>query len=413
MAQLNITLNQEEILQLLSTDRNTSFAKLLQDSLNSVLQAESAAQLHAEPYERTEERTGCRNGFRDRELTTRLGTITLHVPKHRDGEPFRTMIFDNYTRSEAALVATMAEMVVNGVSTRKVSRVMETLCGKNFSKSSVSQVCKELDEKVQAFRTRPLTVEYPFITLDATYFKVRQDTRVVSSAFLVAYATNTNGYREIIGFGVYSRESKDTWNEFLLSLRKRGLAGVKMITSDAHEGIRYAIRKQFPEVPWQRCQFHYAKNVIDKAPKKYQAGLRTEIQEMFLCRSLSEAIQRKDAILADYSDVAASAMNCLEEGFESAMTVMLLPAGLRRYYRTSNHIERLNKELKRRSKVIGIFPNDDSLLRLMGSVLIELHEAMQAGRAIFSKDSLAALMKSDVPAKLIVIAGEQQQLRAA
>ena len=311
MAQLNITLNQEEILQLLSNDRNASFAKLLQDSLNSVLQAESAAQLHAEPYERTEERTGCRNGFRDRELTTRLGTITLHVPKHRDGEPFRTMIFDNYTRSEAALVATMAEMVVNGISTRKVSRVMETLCGKNFSKSSVSQVCKELDEKVQTFRTRPLTVEYPFITLDATYFKVRQDTRVVSSAFLVAYATNTNGYREIIGFGVYPRESKDTWNEFLLSLRKRGLAGVKMITSDAHEGIRYAIRKQFPEVPWQRCQFHYAKNVIDKAPKKYQAGIRTEIQEMFLCRSLSEAIQRKDAILADYSDVAASAMNCL------------------------------------------------------------------------------------------------------
>lgn len=413
MAQLNITLNQEEILQLLSNDRNASFAKLLQDSLNSVLQAESADQLHAEPYERTEERTGCRNGFRDRELTTRLGTITLHVPKHRDGEPFRTMIFDNYTRSEAALVATMAEMVVNGVSTRKVSRVMETLCGKNFSKSSVSQVCKELDEKVQAFRTRPLTVEYPFITLDATYFKVRQDTRVVSSAFLVAYATNTNGYREIIGFGVYSRESKDTWNEFLLSLRKRGLAGVKMITSDAHEGIRYAIRKQFPEVPWQRCQFHYAKNVIDKAPKKYQAGLRTEIQEMFLCRSLSEAIQRKDAILADYSDVAASAMNCLEEGFESAMTVMALPYFLQKYYRTSNQIERLNRELKRRSDVINVFPNDDSILRLMGSVLMERNEELSHTRRMYTEETLHSCMTDDVEKQLQGIAEAQSRNIAA
>jgi len=413
MAQLNITLNQEEILQLLSNDRNASFAKLLQDSLNSVLQAESAAQLHAEPYERTEERTGSRNGFRDRELTTRLGTITLHVPKHRDGEPFRTMIFDNYTRSEAALVATMAEMVVNGVSTRKVSKVMETLCGKNFSKSSVSQVCKELDEKVLEFRTRPLTTEYPFITLDATYFKVRQDTRVVSSAFLVAYATNANGYREIIGFGVYPRESKDTWNEFLLSLRKRGLAGVKMITSDAHEGIRYAIRKQFPEVPWQRCQFHYAKNVVDKAPKKYQAGLRTEIQEMFLCRSLTEACQRKDAILADYSDVAASAMNCLEEGFESAMTIMALPYFLQKYYRTSNQIERLNRELKRRSDVIGVFPNDDAILRLMGSVLMERNEELSRTRRMYTEETLHSSMTDAVEKQLQGIAEAQARSIAA
>ena len=196
-------------------------------------------------------------------------------------------------------------------------------------------------------------------------------------------------------------------------MKKRGLTGVLMITSDAHEGILNAIGKVFPTVPWQRCQFHFSRNITDKAPKKYQAGLRAELQEMFNCKSIAEARKIRDRIIEEYRDVAESAVSCLDEGFESAMTVMLLPAGLRRYYRTSNHIERLNKELKRRSKVIGIFPNDDSLLRLMGSVLIELHEAMQAGRAIFSKDSLAALMKSDVPAKLIVIAGEQQQLRAA
>ena len=186
-----------------------------------------------------------------------------------------------------------------------------------------------------------------------------------------------------------------------------------MITSDAHEGILNAIGKVFPTVPWQRCQFHFSRNITDKAPKKYQAGLRAELQEMFNCKSIAEARKIRDQIMEEYRDVAESAVSCLDEGFESSMTVMLLPAGLRRYYRTSNHIERLNKELKRRSKVIGIFPNEDSLLRLMGSVLIELHEAMQVGRAIFSKDSLAALMKSDVPARLIVIAGEQQQFRAA
>lgn len=210
MAQLNITLNQEEILQLLSADKNAAFAKLLQDSLNSILKAESAEQLKAKPYERTEERTGSRNGFRDRPLTTRIGQITLKVPKHRNGETFKTLIFDNYCRSEAALIATMAEMCVNGVSTRKVSRVMETLCGKSFSKSAVSKACKELDEKVKEFKERPLTGEYPFMTVDATYFKVWENSRVISKAFMIAYATNSEGQREIIGFSIYRNESKKT-----------------------------------------------------------------------------------------------------------------------------------------------------------------------------------------------------------
>ena len=171
MALLNITLNQDEILQLLANDRDAAFATLLQNSLNIILKAESAAQLKAEPYERTEERTGSRNGFRDRPLTTRIGTIILHVPKHRNGEAFHTLIFDNYSRSEAALIVTMAEMVVNGVSTRKVSQVMETLCGKTYSKSTVSEACKELDKRVREFRERPLTGEYPFLTVDATYLQ--------------------------------------------------------------------------------------------------------------------------------------------------------------------------------------------------------------------------------------------------
>ena len=412
MAQLNITLNQEEIQALLLDDRGEAFKSILQASLNKILQAESAEQLKAAPYERSDERTDSRNGSRDRELNTRLGKITLHVPRHRN-VPFKTLVFDNYSRSEAALVASMAEMVVNGVSTRKVSKVMETLCGTSFSKSAVSEVCKDLDKAVKEFRSRPLEGDYPFLTVDATYFKVRENSRVISKAFMIAYGTNGQGHREILGFGVYANESSATWTDFLMGLKKRGLTGLLMITSDAHEGILNAIGKVFPTVPWQRCQFHFIRNITDKAPKKYQAGLRAELQEMFNCKTMAEARKVRDRIMEDYRDVAESAMVCLDEGFESSMTVMLLPVGLQRYYRTSNHIERLNKELKRRSKVIGIFPNEDSVMRLMGSVLIECHDAMLAGRAVFSKESLASLLKSDVPAKRIVIAEEQRQLRAA
>ena len=412
MAQLNITLNQEEIQALLLDDRGEAFKKILQTSLNKILQAESAEQLKAAPYERSEERTDCRNGSRDRDLNTRVGRITLHVPRHRN-VPFKTLVFDNYSRSEAALVAGMAEMVVNGVSTRKVSRVMETLCGTSFSKSAVSDVCKDLDTAVKEFQTRPLEGDYPFLTVDATYFKVRENSRIISKAFMIAYGTNAEGHREILGFGVYANESSATWTDFLLSLKRRGLTGLLMITSDAHEGILNAIGKVFPTVPWQRCQFHFSRNITDKAPKKYQTGLRAELQELFNCRTIAEARKVRDRIIEDYRDVAESAVACLDEGFESSMTVMLLPAWLRRFYRTSNQIERLNKELKRRSKVIGVFPNEDSVLRLMGSVLMERHDAMLGGRAVFSKDSLSALLKSDIPAKLIVIAEEQRRLRAA
>ena len=412
MAQLNITLNQEEIQALLLEDQGEAFKKILQASLNKILQAESAEKLKAGPYERSAERTDSRNGSRDRDLNTRVGRITLQVPRHRN-VPFKTLVFENYSRSEAALVAGMAEMVVNGVSTRKVSRVMETLCGTSFSKSAVSDVCKDLDKAVKEFRNRPLEGDYPFLTVDATYFKVRENSRVISKAFMIAYGTNAEGHREILGFGVYANESSATWTDFLLGLKKRGLTGLLMITSDAHEGILNAIGKVFPTVPWQRCQFHFIRNITDKAPKKYQAGLQTELQELFNCKTMAEARKVRDRIMEDYRDVAEPAVTCLDEGFESAMTVMLLPAWLRRFYRTSNQIERLNKELKRRSKVIGVFPNEDSVLRLMGSVLMERHDAIQAGRAVFSKESLVSLMNSDVPAKLIVIAEEQRHLRAA
>ena len=412
MAQLNVTLNQEEILQLLSKDHDAAFRELLTQCLNSVLKVESQEQLKAEPYERSEERTDCRNGVRTRDLTTRIGRITLSVPRHRN-QPFKTMLFENYSRSESALIASMAEMVVCGVSTRKVSRVVETLCGTSISKSAVSDACKDLDKEVESFRNRPIEGNYPFLVADAACFRVRENGRIVSKALMIAYATDARGRREIIGFSAYPNESKATWTDFLMSLKKRGLCGLTMLISDAHEGIIHAQKKVFPEVAWQRCQFHFSRNISDKAPKKYQSGLRSELQDMFHEETVEACRKKRDEILAEYNDVAAEAMKCLDEGFESSMTVMVLPKSLRRFFRTSNHIERLNKELKRRSKVIGVFPNEQSLIRLIGAVLIEQDSICQSGRAVFGKGGYQKLLESDVRNCLHQIAEEQKNLLAA
>lgn len=411
MAQLNITLNQEEILQLLSSNRDDAFRLLLQESLNNILMAESSEQLKANKYERTEERTDSRNGSRERQLTTRIGSITLNVPRHRN-VPFKSLVFDNYKRSESALISSMAEMVVNGVSTRKVSRVIETLCGESPSKSMVSEVCKELDQSVNQFRNRPLNKPYPLLFVDATYLKVREDHRIISKAFMVALATNMDGKREVIGFDVFDGESNDTWFMFLESLKKRGLSGVKMITSDAHPGIIYAISKTYPTVAWQRCQTHFSRNVIEKTPKKYQMGLQAELLEMYNARTIDAARNIRNRIINDYTDVAPAAMECLDSGFDSIMTVMALPENIRRFHRTSNHIERLNREIKRRSNVIGVFPNTESILRVIGTVLMEAHDdALTKPQRGYSCASLVEL--ADCEPALQQIAYEQQKLLVA
>lgn len=370
MAQLNITLNQAEILLLLSEDRDKTFRKLLESSLNALLKAESAEQLGAEPYERTDDRVDSRNGVRERDLVTRIGTITLKVPRHRN-RPFKTMMFENYSRSEAALISTMAEMVINGISTRKVSRVMEELCGTSFSKSAVSEYCKELDREIYAFKDRNLTCEYPFVAVDATYFKVREAGRVISKAMMIAVGTTMEGKREVIGFEAYDAETKDNWKTFMEGLKDRGLKGIRLITSDASDSILYAISTVFPLVPWQRCQTHFSRNVLEKAPKKYHRAILEMLTEMYNSSSIEAARRKRDELINEYNDVAEASMKCLDEGFEAIMTVMVFPKTIRRFLRTNNHLERLNEELKRRSNAIGIFPNAPSLLRLMGSVLLE------------------------------------------
>ena len=410
MAQLNITLDQGEILRLLSDSRGDAFRTLLKESLNAVLRAESEEQLCARPYERTGERTDCRNGTRERALTTRVGTLELSVPRHRNA-PFRTLVFENYKRSEAALVTTMAEMVVAGVSTAKVGRVMEEICGRPFPRQSVSEACTELDAGVDKFRNRRLAGDYLFAMVDATYVKVRENHRIVSKALMVAIGLTAAGPREVIGVSLADAETEETWTSFVRSLAARGLRGVRMLASDAHEGIVAALREVYPEVPWQRCQAHFTRNVVDGAPKRYREGLRSELVEMFNCATIEHARARRDEIIADYRDVAADAVARLDSGFDDAMTVMELPASMRRCTRTSNYLERLNKEVKRRSKVIGIFPNATSALRLMGAFLMEENERWATKRKIYYAPACEELRaKAPILAR---IAQNQRELRKA
>lgn len=411
MAQINITLNQEEILEVLSKNRDEAFKIIVQKILDQIMLAESNEILKAEPYQRTSFRTDFRNGFRDRELVTRIGKITLHVPRHRN-VPFKTMIFDNYTRSEGALISTMMEMVIQGVSTRKISEVTKILCGQEFSKSTVSQICKALDEIVCGFRDRPIEKYYPFLITDATYFKVRSQHRVTSKAFMIAIGITEEGIKEVVGFGVYDNESHNTWSSFYESLKKRGMLSPKMIVSDAHKGEKTAIGKVYPDSPWQRCQVHLRKNITEHIQKKYVAGIGSELTEMFNAKTLEEARKIRDQIICDYEDVAPEAMEILDEGFDDAMTVMELPHQMRSVLRSTNHLERLNGMLKARSKIIKIFPNEESVNRLMGAVLMEIHDKMLFNiQGIFTKCSYRKIDKR-IERKLQEIA-RTQYLQAA
>ena len=410
MSQVNITIDYDEVVALFSKERNEAFAYLMEKILNAFLLAESEDQIGASKHERSEDRNDYRNGTRDRPLVTRIGKLTLKVPRHRN-VPFVTMIFDQYQRNEAALLTTMMEMVVQGVSTRKVTNVVEELCGASFSKSTVSELCRRLDESIKQFKNRPLKDPYPFVITDAKYFKVRENHSIVSKAFMVAMGITEDGRREIIDFGTYDNESERTWKEFLTSLKKRGV-NPDMITSDAHQGLLAGLKEVYPEVPWQRCQYHFQENILKETPKKEQKGLKTELREMFNAKTMKEARERRNEIIQDYKDVAPKAMEILDEGFEEAMTVMLLPESMRTPLRTTNYLERENGELGRRSDVIRIFPNAASLTRLMGAVLIDRNDIMSTRNALFTKEKCINAIEEAKP-KLIKIAQEQVKLLKA
>ncbi len=383
MAQYNITITEELLHGLfLSNGRDEAFSKLLEEIFNQVLLAQSTEQIRAQPYERTEERTAYRNGFRDRQLTTRVGTLTLRVPRHRDGQ-FSTELFARYQRSEQALVLAMMEMVINGVSTRKVEQITEELCGKKFSKSTVSALCKSLDPMVAAFRTRPLQCHYPFRMVDAIYVKVRENGRVQSRGLLIAIAVNEEGHREIIGFQLANSESESSWGEFFSSLIDRGLKNVDLVTSDDHKGLVNAVRRHFQGASWQRCQTHFSRNMLDHTPKALQPEVKEELRRLYESVDLESARKVRDQIIQTYEDKAPKATALLDEAFDDITAVLALPLKYRKRLRTTNGVERLNQEIRRRERVIRIFPNAASVIRLMGALLMEQDEKWQTGRKYF------------------------------
>jgi transposase-like protein len=386
MAQFNITITEELLHGLfLSNGKDEAFSKLLEEIFNQVLLAQSTEQLGAEPYERTEGRTAYRNGTRERQLTTRVGTLTLRVPRHRNGQ-FSTELFMRYQRSEQALVLAMMEMVINGVSTRKIESITEELCGKKFSKSTISTLCKNLDPMVNAFRTRPLKSHYPFLMVDAIYVKVRENKRIQSRGLLIAIGINEEGHREVVGFQLANSESENSWGEFFGSLKERGLKDVRMVTSDDHKGLVNAVRKHFQGASWQRCQTHFSRNMLDHAPKALQPEIKEDLRRLYESVDLESARKVRDQIIAKYEARAPKATNLLDEAFDDITAVLALPLRYRKRLRTTNGVERLNEEIRRRERVIRIFPNEASVIRLMGALLMEQDEKWQTGRKYFDME---------------------------
>ena len=354
-------------------------AKLVEAVLNQILEAQVTEALGADRHERTEERAGYRNGTRARTLYTRVGPVTLQVPQTRDGS-FSTDIFKRYQRSEQAFVLALMEMVVQGVSTRKVSAITEELCGTSFSKSTVSALCAGLDGRVGAFNERRLEGDYPFVLVDALFLKSREGDRVVSRAALVVSGIRSDGYREILGVKIGDTESFSTWDETFRWLKSRGLKGVMFVVSDSHGGLTQAVGKHFQGATWQRCQVHLMRNILGSCSTKVRADVAAAAKLVFQAADMAEAKRRLAEFVERFEKTAAKAVACIEEGFADAMAVMALPEKYRRRLRTTNMQERLNEEIRRRERVIRIFPNDESALRLIGALLAEQNEVWQERR---------------------------------
>lgn len=380
MTQYQINVDSTLLHQLfLGNSKDAGVAVLLESILNQVLKAQASEQLSAEKYERTEERLGYRNGTYPHTLTTRVGKMILHVPRFRDG-PFSTDLFARFQRSEQALTLALMEMVVNGVSTRRVTQVTHELCGAEFSKSTVSDLCKQLDPLVTAWNNRPLQIEYPFLVVDALYVKVREEGKVLSRGVLVATGINMNGFRELLGLRIGDTESEATWGEFFHSLKQRGLKGLEIVTSDQHGGLVRAVRKHLQGATWQRCQTHFMRNILDAAPVSVRHEVKLHCRAIFEAAHIQMARDLLNQTLEHFRKTASRAMDILEEGFDDATAVLGLPLECRKRTRTTNAVERLNVEIRRRERVIRIFPNRDSVIRLLGALLMELDEKWASGR---------------------------------
>ncbi|MFD1737784.1 IS256 family transposase [Bacillus salitolerans] len=386
MTQFNLTLNIDQLKdQVMSSDLEAVVKSSLVLVLNEFMENEREDYLRASSYERTMNRNDYRNGYYERDFLVSIGKIKLTVPRTRNGQ-FSTSVFEKYQRADQSLVLSMMEMVVNGVSTRKVTKIMEQLCGESVSKSLVSTISKKLDPIVNEWANRPLNVMYyKYVYVDAMYIKVREHQRVVSKAVYIAIGVNDKNQREIIGLSVNHVESKTGWNQFFEHLKSRGFQSPKLIISDAHKGLKAAIHESFVGSSWQRCTFHFKRNMFDCMPKKNSSDAKQELLRIFDAPTPEEARILKNEFMNKYDsqDPYANVLERLDEGFEDAIQFMNEPIAYHKQLRTTNNLERLNGEIRRREKVIRVFPNTQSAFRLIGAVLMDCQERMDPGNRKF------------------------------
>jgi putative transposase len=340
------------------------FRGLLESVVQSVLEAEMTQALCAEKGERTSDRVGYRSGYYDRKLVTRVGVLELRVPQDRSGR-FSTELFDRYQRSEKALVATLAQMYVQGVSTRKVKAITEELCGHGFSASTISEATARLDASLKAFAERRLCEAYSYLILDAL---------IESRAVLIAIGVDWEGRRQVLGVELANRESRSSWGDFLASLKARGLHGVEFVVSDDHKGLKAAIREVLPQAAWQRCYVHFLRNALDYVPRKVDDDCLMELRWFYDRRDLGEVRRDLAQWLAKWQGKYPKLTDWVEENVEETLTFYRLPLAHHKHMKSTNMLERLNQEIKRRTLVVRIFPNEASCLRLVRALAAETHE---------------------------------------
>jgi len=370
----------EEVLELICENGLECLDQAISILINEAMKIERSKVIQADPYERTENRKGYGNGFKDKTLKSRIGKLKLKIPQVRDGIDFYPSSIERGERSERALKLAVAEMYLKGVSTRKVTDVMEILCGFEVTSTQVSRATEELDEVLRKWRNRPLG-RTPFVQLDATYEKVRVDGAVRSCAVLIASGVNTDGKRMILGVSVSMSEAEIHWREFLLSLKNRGLHGIVMVTSDDHSGLKSALNSAFPGAAWQRCQVHLQRNATQYVPKKHmRESVAKDIRMIFNAPNKDEA-ERLLLLVADkYRSKASRLAVWMEENIPDGFTCFELPDSQRRRLRSTNMLERIHKEVNRRTRVATLFPNEAALLRLVSAILMEVSEEWECGR---------------------------------
>ena len=384
-----------EILAVLNEGGGADLVRqLAQFGIQDLIEAEAAEAIGAAVWERSPERVTHRNGHRPRTLSTKAGDLELGIPKFRRGA-FFPEILEPRRRIDQAMYAVVMEAYVNGVSTRSVDALVAAWgVDTGISKSEVSRICAGLDERVAAFRNRTLGhTEFPYVYLDATYVHVRDDAlgQVVSRAVVIATGITVNGDREILGVDIGDSEDATFWTAFLRSLKQRGLAGVRLVISDAHEGLKAAIRKCFQGASWQRCRVHYARNLLAKVPKGQVEFVAAAFRSIFALATLEEILARWDEVAATLGERFPKAAASMHTAKTDLLAFTAFPKAHWRKIWSNNPLERLNKEVKRRSNVVGIFPNDASAIRLIGMLLIEQNDEWAVGRRYFSLDSMAKI----------------------